>query len=380
MSSNEKIKKVVFSVTNCICNDQRVLRIAGTVKSLNCDITIIGRKSGDCCDSDSVPFRTRRFRMIFRKGFLFYKFFNIRLLLHLIYNRYDLLVANDLDTLLPNYIVSKLKQLPLVYDSHEYFTGVPEIQNRPIVKWVWKTIERLIFPHLKNVMTVSDSISFQYESEYGIRPITVRNCSKNANQIIPFSRDELQVNKDHLLLIMQGTGINIDRGGIELIEAISKTENVSLLIVGGGDMITVLKEKVIGYNLSERVKFFPKVPWKELIRYTKAADVGLSLDKDTNINYRFSLPNKLFDYITAGIPVIASNLPEVSKIVTENNCGIIIPDVSPAEIMKAIQKLKENQDLLAEFKKNAVIASESLSWENESIKAKSFYSSILGLS
>jgi glycosyltransferase involved in cell wall biosynthesis len=318
--------------------------------------------------------------MIFRKGFLFYKFFNIRLLLHLIYNRYDLLVANDLDTLLPNYIVSKLKQLPLVYDSHEYFTGVPEIQNRPIVKWVWKTIERLIFPHLKNVMTVSDSISFQYESEYGIRPITVRNCSKNANQIIPFSRDELQVNKDHLLLIMQGTGINIDRGGIELIEAISKTENVSLLIVGGGDMITVLKEKVIRYNLAERVKFFPKVPWEELIRYTKAADVGLSLDKDTNINYRFSLPNKLFDYITAGIPVIASNLPEVSKIVTENNCGIIIPDVSPAEIMKAIQKLKENQDLLAEFKKNAVIASESLSWENESIKAKSFYSSILGLS
>ena len=284
-----------------------------------------------------------------------------------------------MDTLLPNYIVSKLKQLPLVYDSHEYFTGVPEIQNRPIVKWVWKTIERLIFPHLKNVMTVSDSISLQYESEYGIRPITVRNCSKNANQIIPFSRDELQVNKDHLLLIMQGTGINIDRGGIELIEAISKTENISMLIVGGGDMITVLKEKVIGYNLSERVKFFPKVPWKELIRYTKAADVGLSLDKDTNINYRFSLPNKLFDYITAGIPVIASNLPEVSKIVNKNNCGIIIPAVSPDEIVRAIKTLKENPGLLSEFKKNIVIASESINWDNESIKVKSFYSSILGL-
>jgi glycosyltransferase involved in cell wall biosynthesis len=379
MSSNEKIKKVAFSVTNCICNDQRVLRIAGTVKSLNCDVTIIGRKSGDCCDSDSVPFRTRRFRMIFRKGFLFYKFFNIRLLLHLIYNRYDLLVANDLDTLLPNYIVSKLKQLPLVYDSHEYFTGVPEIQNRPIVKWVWKTIERLIFPHLKNVMTVSDSISFQYESEYEVRPIVIRNCSKKAGIIIPFSREELLVSKYHLLLIMQGTGINIDRGGIELIEAISKTENVSMLIVGSGDMITVLKEKVLGYNLSERVKFFAKVPWEELIRYTKAADVGLSLDKDTNINYRFSLPNKLFDYITAGIPVIAGNLPEVSKIVNENNCGIILPEVSPAEIVKALKMITENPELLSELKKNAVIASESINWDNESIKVKSFYSSILGL-
>ena len=378
MSSDKKIKKVAFSVTNCICQDQRVLKIAGTVKSLNCDITIIGRRSGDCCESDSVPFKTRRFRMIFRKGFLFYKFFNIRLLIHLLFNRYDLVVANDLDTLLPNYIISKLKYLPLVYDSHEYFMGVPEIQNRPFVKWVWKTIEKHIFPHLKNVMTVSDSISKQYESDYGVKPLVVRNCSRNTGHIIPFSREEMGVNKDHFLLILQGTGINVERGGEELIEAISKVENVSLLVVGEGDVLPILKGKVTEFNLAERVKFFPKVRWEELIRYTKAADAGLSLDKNTNINYRFSLPNKLFDYIAAGIPIIAGNLPEVSKIVNENNCGIIVPEVSPIEIVRAIEKLKENPAFLSELKKNAVIASESINWEIESIKIKSFYSSILG--
>jgi glycosyltransferase involved in cell wall biosynthesis len=376
MSYDKKIKKVAFSVTNCICNDQRVLRIAETVKSLDCAITIIGRKSGKCCDSGSVPFRTIRFRMIFRKGFLFYKFYNIRLLIHLVLNKYDILVANDLDTLLPNYMVSKIKRLPLVYDSHEYFTGVPEIQERPFVKLVWKTIEKSIFPHLSNVMTVSDSISIQYEREYGIRPITVRNCSRSSRHIIPFSRKELKVSKDHLTLILQGTGINVDRGGEELIEAFSMLENATLLIVGEGDILPVLKENVIRLKISEKVKFFPKMPWEEMIRYTKAADAGLSLDKATNINYRFSLPNKLFDYIAAGIPVITSDLPEVSKIVRDNNCGIIVGEVSPVEIAKAIQKLADSPGFLSELKKNAVIASESINWKQESIKVLELYRSV----
>ena len=108
-------------------------------------------------------------------------------------HRFDILVANDLDTLLPNYLVSKLKHLPLVYDSHEYFTGVPELTGRPFVKWVWKTIERSIFPHLKYVMTVSDSIADKYEREYNARPLTVRNCSPDCRHIIKYSRDEIGV-------------------------------------------------------------------------------------------------------------------------------------------------------------------------------------------
>ena len=118
--------KVAFSVTNCICHDQRVMKIARSVSNLGCDIIIIGRRSGECCSSGSVPFKTKRFRMIFHKGFLFYKFFNIRLFIYLLFHKHDLLVSNDLDTLLPNYLVSKIKALPLVFDSHEYFTGVPD--------------------------------------------------------------------------------------------------------------------------------------------------------------------------------------------------------------------------------------------------------------
>jgi glycosyltransferase involved in cell wall biosynthesis len=377
MPSDSHKPRVAFSVTNCICNDQRVLKIAGTVSSLGCDINIIGRRSGDCCSTDSVPFRTKRFRMIFKKGFLFYKFFNIRLFIFLLFHQYDLLVSNDLDTLLPNWLVSKLKRLPLVYDSHEYFTGVPEIQNRPFVKWVWKNIERSIFPRLKYVMTVSDSIALQYEKEYGLRPVTVRNCSYNTENIVPFSREELNLNPDHLLLVLQGTGINIERGGEELIDAVYKTNNVSLLIVGSGDCFQALTQKVSVLGLSMRIKFIEKLAWDKLMRYTRTADAGISLDKNTNMNYRFSLPNKLFDYISAGIPVIASDLPEIARIVNEFNCGIIIPDVNPEEISISIKEFRDNRKLVSELKHNSVIASKSLNWENESLKVEELYRSII---
>jgi glycosyltransferase involved in cell wall biosynthesis len=377
MSSDSYKTRVAFSVTNCICHDQRVLKIADTVSRLGCEITLIGRVSGDCCKTSVVPFRTKRFRMLFKRGFLFYKFFNIRLFFFLLFHKFDLLVANDLDTLFPNFIVSKLKHLTLVYDSHEYFTGVAEIQNRPFVKWVWKSIEKIVFPLLTNVMTVSDSIAVQYETEYGFRPVTIRNCSRSTREIESFSKVELGVNKDHLLLILQGTGINVDRGGEELIDAVGETENVSLLFIGAGDKIDFLRNKVIELNLSDRIKFFPKVPWDELMKFTKSADAGMSLDRASNINYRFSLPNKLFDYISAGIPVITGDLPEVNKIVKENKCGIIIPSVTPEEIAKAIRKLQENPGLLSELKTNAAIASESINWESESVKVTEFYSSVI---
>lgn len=377
MQSTLRNTRLAFSVTNCICNDQRVLKIAETVSKLNCDIAIIGRRSGACCNSGTVPFKTHRFSMIFKRGFLFYAFFNLRLFVFLLLHRYDFLVSNDLDTLLPNYLVSKLKNLPLIYDSHEYFTGVPELQKRPFIRWIWKCIEKSIFPGLKHVMTVSDSIAIQYETEYGLRPEVVRNCSINSENITPFSRKELDINPDHLLLILQGTGINVDRGGLELIDAVSLADAVTLLIVGAGDHFELLREKVFIMGLAERIKLVSKCTWQTLMRYTRASDAGFSLDKNSNMNYNFSLPNKIFDYLSAGIPVIATDLPEISKIVNEYSCGILIPAPDPDEIRKAIIRLKDNRDLLLKLKHNAVIASETLNWENESKKVEELFKSIL---
>jgi glycosyltransferase involved in cell wall biosynthesis len=368
--------KVAFSVTNCICNDQRVRKIAGIVNNMGMRVTIIGRVSPGCCNTEIFLFGIVRFKMFFRKGFLFYKFYNIRLLIHLLFNKYDILVANDLDTLLPNYIISKLRSIPLVYDSHEYFTGVPEIQKRPVVKWVWSAIEKAIFPDLNYVMTVSNSIALQYEKEYFIRPLVIMNAGVNTDHIKPYSRAEIGLPENDLLLIIHGTGINADRGGKELLEALKTIDGVSLLIVGSGDTIPELKEIATDKNLSVKVRFIQTVPWEELIRYLKMADTGLSLDKDTNLNYKFSLPNKLFDYISAGIPVIAGKLPEITGKLKEFNCGLIIETINPENIKVAIEELKSNREKLKTLKANAMGASEVLNWENERKKLLAFYSEI----
>jgi glycosyltransferase involved in cell wall biosynthesis len=113
------------------------------------------------------------------------------------------------------------------------------------------------------------------------------------------------------------------------------------------------------------------------MKYTRTIDAGLSLDKNSNMNYNFSLPNKLFDYLSAGIPVIASDLPEISKILSEYKCGIIIPEVNKEEISNAIKKLRDNRELLSELKQNSVIASKSINWENESLKVEELYRSII---
>jgi glycosyltransferase involved in cell wall biosynthesis len=113
------------------------------------------------------------------------------------------------------------------------------------------------------------------------------------------------------------------------------------------------------------------------MRLTKSADAGVCLEKNTNINYRFSLPNKLFDYISAGIPVITGNLPEISKIVRPFNCGISVPDISPEEISNAIIRLRDNHELLSTLKQNSVLASDILNWEKEKEKVITLYSKII---
>src|SRR5690606_8046934 len=118
-----------------------------------------------------------------------------------------------------------------------------------------------------------------------------------------------------------GSGINVQRGGEEAVMAMADLPEAFLLIVGGGDAWPVLQQMVAGQYLQDRVRLLDRMPYVEMMRYTRNADLGLSLDKDTNLNYRFSLPNKLFDYFRAHIPVLATDLPEVAAIVRRYDAG-----------------------------------------------------------
>ncbi len=358
-------KKVIVSVINDLASDQRVKKVCATLHDMGFMITLVGRELKNSPPMDDRPYRVIRMKLLFEKGFFFYAEYNIRLFWKLLFSKFDLLVANDLDTLLPNYLMSKFKSKPLVYDSHEYFTEVPELVSRPKVQKVWKRIEQAIFPKLKDVITVNNSIADLYNDDYGMRPRVVRNVPNLITKPVKKMRMELGLPEDKKVLILQGAGINIDRGAEEMVEAMQHVKNAVLLIAGNGDVISILKKMVVELKLEDKVQFRPRMPYQELMQYTMCSDLGLTLDKDTNLNYRFSLPNKIFDYIQAGIPVVASSLPEIALIINTYKVGCTIPDHNPLNMAAKINEVLADQEQINIWKNNCSFASLNLNWEKE---------------
>lgn len=359
------MKTVYVSVINDLVTDQRVHKSCLSIQKAGLRVVLIGRQLKESPPMDERPYRTKRMRLYFEKGPLFYAFFNIRLFFLLLFSKADLLVSNDLDTLLPNYILSRIKKIPLVYDSHEYFTETPELVHRPAVQKVWKVIENFVLSRMSEMITVNDSIADLFRKKYGIKVHIVRNVPFKLQQKYASSREMLGLPDDKNLLILQGSGINIQRGAEELVLSLKYLDNCLLLIIGGGDVLPVLKTLCEQEQLTEKVRFLPRMPYNELMRYTRLGDLGFTLDKATNLNYKFSLPNKLFDFIQAGVPVIASELPEIKRIIDHYQIGTFIPSHNPEDIANTIRESLENKALRANWENKLTFAAQELCWENE---------------
>ena len=358
---------IIISATSDLLSDQRVHRTASALKEDGHKILVIGRKLRNSPELPARRYRCFRMRLPIERGPLFYLLFNLKLAWMLFWSRADVLYSNDLDTLPANYIVSRLRKIPLVYDSHEYFTGVPELTNRPRVQRIWKWLERRIVPQLRFCITVNASIAKLYFDEYGVSFKVIRNVPEPNTITLPersILRKSLGLPIEKPIIILQGAGINIQRGAEEAVESMQLLTDYLLLIVGSGDVIPQLKQKVLADGLSERVRFIDRMPPSELKRFTAAADIGLSLDKDTNINYRFSLPNKLFDYLHAGIPVVASNLPEVAAVVRQYQVGQVIADHTPAHIAECIRDVHKGLEK-GMYKAGIEKACTELNWNEE---------------
>jgi len=370
-----KKKKIIVSVTNDIFTDQRVRRVCEFLVAQNYDVTLCGRLLKTSKPLPETTYKTVRFKLPFSKGGLFYAVYNIRLFFYLLGHKTEVLLANDLDTLLANHLAKKFKRnCKIYYDSHEYFAGVPELTSRPKIQKAWRFIEKMSLPKVDKMYTVNASIADLYKNEYKRNDIkVVRNISDVKTVDRSKSKSDLGLPLDKKIIIIQGAGINIDRGAEESIEAIKLVDNCVLIFVGDGDVIPQLKAQVINEGLEEKVLFFGKRPYNELMNFTALSDIGLSLDKDTNVNYKFSLPNKIFDYIHANIPLIVTDLIEVVRVVEENNVGIVLSELTPNKLANAINKLITDESLYSDFKLNTKRASKSLSWDNECEVLRTIY-------
>ncbi len=366
-------KRLIVSATNDLATDQRLKRHCSTLHNEGYDIVLTGRILPDSLPLNDRPYKTRRVRHWFNSGVMFYAEYNIRLFVFLLFTRCDILHSNDLDTLPANFLVSRIKDKPLVYDSHEYFTEVPELTDRPLVRKIWKKIEKLIFPKLRHIITVNRSIALAYSKQYGKQVHVIRNVPEKTNFRAAVSPCLYGLPKNKKLVILQGSGINRDRGAEEAAQAMQYVDNAALVIAGKGDIIPELQEKVIKSSLQEKVFFIPPMPYEKLIQLTSLCNAGLSMDKGSNLNYRYSLPNKLFDYIMAQIPVIVSDLPELRHIVEKYQIGLVVSGtLSPKGIAEKINyllyEMPENH-----FQENLIKAANDLNWEKEKYKLTYLY-------
>lgn len=366
------MKRIIISVTSDLSTDQRVHKVATTLSEMGFDVLLLGRKFPDSFPLER-SYKTKRFKMLFNEEVWFYIEYNIRLFFFLLFSKADVLLANDLDTLLSNFLVSKMKSKSLVYDSHEMFCEGPELQGRKFVQSVWRFIEKLVLPKLKYAYTVSYSIANTYKKYYGVDFKVIRNIPKLQSKTKEV--DNLQFG-DKKIILYQGV-MNPGRGLEEIIAAMPLIDNAVLLIIGFGKVEQELKNLVKEKHLEDKVVFFGKVPFEQLLSYSKQADLGLLLERPLGLSFTYALPNKLFDYIHAELPIIASPLIEVKSIIQHYDIGEVVENHNAEHLAETINEMLSNYEKRNAWKQNMKVAKKELNWEKEEEKLQNIYANFL---
>ena len=342
-----------------------VNRVNKTCKSLvdyGLSVKLIGRAFKSSPFLPSRSYKCKRLSIIFKKNAIYYAELNLKLFFYLLFSKQDFLWANDLDTLLPNYLVAKLKRKPLIFDSHEHFTQVPELKDNSFAKKVWKAIEKHCIKGCDAVFTVCNPIKNYFKEEYNKESLVVRNIPPR----IFFKQETIPSSKKENIIVWQGA-VNIERGLEELCEAMQWID-ARLLIMGVGDIKSDLEKKVKTLQLENKIHFLGRLPFEEMMNKTKSAKLAISIDKATNGNYAISLPNKIFEYIACSVPVLVSPLQEIKLIVEKYKTGEFLSSYNPQELAKQITNLLNDERKLDLIAENCKKAAEELCWENEEIQ------------
>ena len=285
--------------------------------------------------------------------------------------------AHDLDSLWPASRAARARSLPLLYDSHELWTEQSSLTTRPFVRGVWSVMERRLSRHVSHVITVSPPIARELQSRYGFGQVTVIANLPPHRAPVPgdLIRERLGLESDRVIFLYQG-GLLTDNGLSEQISAMADVEGAALVLLGDGPTKQQLEHQVAASELGDRVFFLPAVPFSQLHALTCSADVGLCLIKSTGKSFHWSLPNKLFEYMMAGLPVLGSQAPEIHRILSETGAGEVGDLNDQASLSNRLQCLVADAGLRARYSEASLQASRQFCWENESAKLTDLYAAL----
>ncbi len=352
--------RIQLTVTNDLTYDQRMQRIATALVEAGHEVTLVGRVLPSSKPLENQAFAQKRLRCWFNKGFAFYAEYNLRLFFYLLFAGFDAVGTVDLDTLPAGALASWLRRKGRVFDAHEYFEEVPEVQGRRFVQAFWRGVARVFLPFYHHAYTVGPALADLFSRKYGIPFTVVRNVPVRREGVVPPAHD-----RQPRILLYQGA-LNAGRGIEAALNAMTRLDGVQLWLAGEGDLSDDLRRLARELGLKEnKVRFLGFVKPSELKTITDQAWLGLNLLENKGLSYYYSLANKFFDYVQARVPVLTMDFPEYRAL---NNCfevARLLNEATPDAIVEAVEQLLLEPDLYHRLQENETRAAEEWVWEKD---------------
>lgn len=358
--------KIICTVTTDLNFDQRMARICSSLHSFGHEVELVGREKSDSNPILNKDYKQTRLKCFFEKGKLFYLEYNIRLFFYLLRQNTDVVCSCDLDTILPGLLKKRFHKTRLVYDAHEYFSEMEEVVARPMIRWVWKKVEAVSVPKTDLCYTVSKSYADLFKKEYGKKFGVIRNVTS-----LDTSRKK---EKKEKYILYQGA-VNHGRGLHSLIKSMPFID-CQLVICGNGDVYEELKALVQTLGLKEKVNFIGYLEPAELKHYTINAYIGITLFTNQGMSNQYSLANRFFDYMHAGVPQLAMNYPEYRGFNEEFEVASLIDNVNEVAITSSLNHLLKNESHYERLRSNAFDARLKHNWQSDERKLESLYASL----
>lgn len=359
-------KKVLITFLGNINYDTRCKNLSDTLSTNNFDVEFIGF---DWLTKDFAEIRGNVSIIKLKKGFLsisFYLKFIWYIKIKLLSTKASIIFAEDIYTLPFAVIFGKLKRAQVYYDSRELFGYLAGLKEKKIKQAFWKWIEKFFIKKVDYVIVTGKMDGEFLTKEYKLKNIILlRNLPRYYKPALKLDiHSHLRLNKTKKIILYQGVLLK-GRGIEKVFSVLNELPDHVFVIAGGGEFFEHYQKLAAEMNVSDKVFFLGKLTQDELPKITSSADVGVSIIENLSTSYYYALPNKLFEYIMAEVPVITSNLPQMKEIVDEYDVGFAVNIDNKDELISAIKKLSEDTDLYESKKQNCHIASQELNWEKE---------------
>lgn len=370
--------KMISLVLNNFKNDNRVFRIATALKARGHEMRVVALKKGDVLEYENVDgldvhrVALKTLRLPDNNKFygaLKYMEFFFRVIGK--YRKMDVWHCNDFEAfgvgLLAKLTRPKLK---LVYDAHEYEKERFALGRG--LKWFIGTVERIGIPFAEAVIAVSPSIVEEYKRLYSPKSMYLLRNTPHFNSVNKHDvfREQLKIRKDQMIFLYQG-GIVEGRGVEALLDAflIRKSDKAVLVIMGEGNKANMVKEAA---EKSSSIFYVRAVPYSQIMKYSSSADVGFNSTQSVCLNNYYCLPNKFFEYIQAGLPIVSNYLPDCKALIEKYNIGKVLPEYTPNAINAVVDEMVQTD--LSIYESGLKQAGNDLNWEKEEKQLDAIYS------